>query len=881
MLLLGIIAGVVLIKNPLPQIFRSRATSPPIVIKSIDGKPLALKSGIPITADSTVKLELTSPLDIQAADKDTSFIQITAPAKAEVLQDGTTYRIKWRSNKVDKVGVFYSIVEGKAEPITGASYINNSGFLDWKLNLKNDKKIPVKLTIIGHGVKNPAFDASYSFYVTPRTSKGTQSSDHPVISERADDNETSAPVSVILYYRIAENPADLDKASFLDYTASPMTFNYEFKNKTLGKKFIWVEFKSDKSIVDRRSIQIELIKAPLADLDVTYIERTPRYNRYCVQYDYYSSDVGRYGLPKLCPDTENQKRWPDAGEEVTYKAHILNKGPDTFNSGFKYQWIVDEHVVSKGEFTKNIGLGKEIVLEFKTKWPQSRQKIQFRIDPNIADRFDANNSLDITSHDLTLSYWVERAYYDLFNKTANIMGTYSFEDWIQSHFSIWNNRLLSANKYPGVPQGAIDRVRLDKLVISDQLDDVACPPNPRSQDPDLFFIDGRWQTTDGTCDNAGITEKAQNYVNEFASHIDWGLVHEMTHQIGIIDLYRLGIPPDPVNFGIHVTDINGQIIPVDNMPTGAQLFPNGGLMGGGDTTPYNDGTYLESHTLGGLNAHAGKRRGYYGEYLYDTPNKTILKIVDTNGSPIANADVALYQKNSNGEEIDNSPEQKGKTDNSGLVDLTNRPVRGTSTQTGHTLKDNPFGQINEVGTNGTMLLKVTVADKEGYGWLFILDLNLAYWMGNKDTATVTVRTNYPLVSKKITPTPTATPSPIPIPTPSVSPTNTPSSSPTPISNSGCAAVPALTTDTGVLGCKIMSYTTAPAGSKDNTLYINCPSESQAVSILNSCNDNPAYSATDYTIMSFSTTIDGGFRAGVFIRDSYPAQGFPITLKLHK
>ena len=61
LLLVGIVAGFFLLKNP--QIFKSKASNPPIVVKNSDGTvntPDA--SGIVQITDPTVKLEFTSPL---------------------------------------------------------------------------------------------------------------------------------------------------------------------------------------------------------------------------------------------------------------------------------------------------------------------------------------------------------------------------------------------------------------------------------------------------------------------------------------------------------------------------------------------------------------------------------------------------------------------------------------------------------------------------------------------------------------------------------------------------------------------------------------------------------------------------------------------------
>ena len=73
--------------------------------------------------------------------------------------------------------------------------------------------------------------------------------------------------------------------------------------------------------------------------------------------------------------------------------------------------------------------------------------------------------------------------------------------------------------------------------------------------------------------------------------------------------------------------------------------------------------------------------------------------------------------------------------------LPNRSVNGVTTSTGHTLRNNPFGQINVVGTNGTMLVQIFKDGKEYYDWLFLIDLNLAYWSGNINSASYTIETD--------------------------------------------------------------------------------------------------------------------------------------------
>jgi len=81
------------------------------------------------------------------------------------------------------------------------------------------------------------------------------------------------------------------------------------------------------------------------DLDVTFINRSPLYQAYCVDYPW---DIpGQPGIPFLCPGTEDDRRWPEQGEIVTFTAHIVNKGT-VASPAFDYVWQIDGVEVTSG-----------------------------------------------------------------------------------------------------------------------------------------------------------------------------------------------------------------------------------------------------------------------------------------------------------------------------------------------------------------------------------------------------------------------------------------------------------------------------------------------------------------------------------------------------
>jgi hypothetical protein len=66
-----------------------------------------------------------------------------------------------------------------------------------------------------------------------------------------------------------------------------------------------------------------------------------------------------------------------------------------------------------------------------------------------------------------------------------------------------------------------------------------------------------------------------------------------------------------------------------------------------------------------------------------------------------------------------------------------------STDRGFTEKPNPFGQINVVGTNGVFFIAVKAKGLTDYLWLPITEFNLAYWRGDRATATYDLQTIIP------------------------------------------------------------------------------------------------------------------------------------------
>ncbi len=342
------------------------------------------------------------------------------------------------------------------------------------------------------------------------------------------------------------------------------------------------------------------------DLDITHIERTPRYQAPCVGLLGCSSPADTSyswcpAVPDLqlgpqCEETSvtvgqckayDGKRWPSSGEPVTYIAHIVNKGGVT-SPRFNYEWRENGTVVASDLSDQGLapGLGGEQTVTLSANWrgfdpPWFPGTIEFAITsmeaPAAPDAFASNNSRIIDTHAVSAIIYATQSIYSEFNTRAqsDLTGTFSYEDWMQFQFSELNLRLASAT-YPIVaPQGIRERVRIDRFVVVDD-SSISIPQDPhleqllladllvnaRTSDPDFRCKDGWWQTAE-----KGIQapQSPSNYHESNIDKIDNDLLHELGHfLLNLIDLYNINLPAEPnYNWGVEVRRDDGTLLSLD------------------------------------------------------------------------------------------------------------------------------------------------------------------------------------------------------------------------------------------------------------------------------------------------------------------------------
>ena len=459
------------------------------------------------------------------------------------------------------------------------------------------------------------------------------------------------------------------------------------------------------------------------DLGVAYIERLPRFQRYKIAYFGhgdcpYPFDEFRGAV--VCPDQDGIKRWPDPGESVELIAHVWNYG-DTASGPFEYEWKRDDRSLETGRH-EGLESGESTEFVLTLEWPDDAANpvVTFAVDTDdrISEIVEDNNALVDWIKGYTLGvFFSPEAYESLRLPAQPGKGIQASEQWVHNNIRYVNDLLIKA--------GVEDRMRAELLLITDA-------EGLRYRHDLQWYMDGWWglwhyHSVYTYYDLENYTERPE---------IDWVLLHELMHQLGVIDIYRMHLKPSQVklpdaNRAGHKAGCGTVYWQEEDA---CFRFPKEI----NDLMTSRGQTFLGSHTAGGLRSNTGYRRGFYGEYLYDTPEETVIRVVDQHGTPVPHVTLSFYQTEQQRRlpVIDEIPEFEVTSDESGLAALPNRGITGIVTATGHQLRPNPFGNIDVVGRNGLFLIEMQ-GSCTNYDWLTIVELNLAYWDGQTDEAVFT------------------------------------------------------------------------------------------------------------------------------------------------
>jgi PKD repeat protein len=473
---------------------------------------------------------------------------------------------------------------------------------------------------------------------------------------------------------------------------------------------LMVTNKGGASDTEYKSINVVLKGGETGDgLEIFCIERRPNYPRYWALYtestvydDYLPYNV-LYSTGLGGGQDSNTQRHPNEGDVVQYVAHVYNMSENVFSGDIVYQWYFDDGLIRESTWSGTIASEEKVEISLSLTWQSSwltePHPIKFKVVSTGLLNENCLQELVTYTDAMPMYVQVEKSYYGNFKRnTANVANptTNSIVQWIQLHMIKFNNMFQEA--------GTKARINYDIIRLVD--DEAPLPPDEEltayGAFPSVFHYTAYgddWRF--GSC-----------YYSP-ADDIDYAYLHEVGHQLGLIDLYWLNSGNPFNNTPYWWMDEDGRY----------------DLMSG--CAPYIS-TY---HALA-LDSWLEYNRGYFGQYLYDVPENNRIKVIDNEDRPVANARIQIYQMGIS--EIGNTTAKfGGYTDSGGIFYLPNVSINESivpETETGNQLRPNPFGYISMLGMNGVFLVKIQKDKSVFYEFLPITRFNNAYWKGNTSRA---------------------------------------------------------------------------------------------------------------------------------------------------
>ncbi len=443
------------------------------------------------------------------------------------------------------------------------------------------------------------------------------------------------------------------------------------------------------------------------DLQVVSVARTPRYERFAPAYtgtvitEPPPTNFGPYFFTAATGlgsgQTGATQRWPNVGQPITYTATIRNRGTNPWAGMLQGEWRIDGQVVLQVAEPVNLAPGDVTGFNLGRVWDDLLHSVEFRI-LNV-DARPGNNAVLRGSKGAGFLTYIDASYMEQYRENTPLSypqaETDDLIDWLNTHMVRFNQMFQDA--------GTQKRTHYEILTV---LPDGS--PDPSVNTLQFAIFPFRYHNGEGD-------PRLSGYYNP-GEDIDFGLLHEMGHQLGLIDLYQLDTP--------------GSINQVSGLPYTAV-----------DCLMRTCAPFLSEHSAGAMELWLHKAHGYFGQYMYSTPDQVRMRFLGTTGQPLANATVKMYQRIERpgvGVLIPNEIKFQGTTNAQGEITLPNVPINAQlapTTFAGDTLKPNPFGYIAVVGPNGVLHFKIEHQGFSDFAWLDITEVNTAYWSGQTAVAT--------------------------------------------------------------------------------------------------------------------------------------------------
>lgn len=479
------------------------------------------------------------------------------------------------------------------------------------------------------------------------------------------------------YYKdvLQQRDGTMKLGKILEWADRVLVYGQDGKPASVDARDVdWIQTRRDKGDSERGN---------LPDLTVAYIERLPHAT------SWQGSVAIDNGVPSVSKAAAADAH-PKDGQSITFRVHILNAG-NKASAAVDCNAAIDGQSLGSPAKIPPIEPGQAHVAEFTWKWRDDADKLEIDIDPRKrqAEWLRWNNHFSDPVRGLAVDVVVPRDVYEAFQNTPNLVDSFCFEDYAQYHLHCFNG-LLAASVYPTSPDGVVERVRLDRVIIADDVDSAATRKGPVNDHGvatyDALLVMGRGDAKSGEGESVD------------PLRVNWAALKQLGGQLGLVDASVFETRPSECG----VYDKFGRPAIVRHVPMDANsLMRRPG--------PF----HLSEVDAAYLNHVAGMPRGLHGTYLYQLPENVVIEVAGANGAPVPNVAIDVFQLHTNDDGTrtisgpgGTDPWVATETDGQGRAKLPNRPAPTGQTPDGYTMKPNPFGGIALDGGNGLLLLRL-------------------------------------------------------------------------------------------------------------------------------------------------------------------------------
>lgn len=470
---------------------------------------------------------------------------------------------------------------------------------------------------------------------------------------------------------------------------------------------------SELSYFETRHRDRHRARPDLPDLTVAFVERLPR------DPSWQGRVKLRDGLPVLDVDVTGLEWRPSPGATVTFRIHVLNAG-GAASTSVPYTVSIGETKLAEASLPA-IQPRATHVIEARWSWADGPHELRVAIDPAASAPEIArwNNTFVEPVQGQAVAVVVARDRYDAFAGTRNLVDTFCFEDYVQYHLRNLN-ALFARSIHPSCPDGIVERVRLDRILVVDD------PAAPASDWQAPLHRDGK---AVGLAEYAALMTfgrlRDEDEARYGALRIDWPAMQDLAAQLGLADLRKT----DTTLAQCHVLDRFERFAVVRHITPMMRSLMH---------TPA--GFLFNEHEAAYLNRCAGRPRGVRGAYQYQLPEASYVEVVSNAGAPLPGVNVDVFQLQSEGPNAGRiagvasmsggDPLVSSVTGADGRAELVPLPAPEHRSPDGYLLRPNPFGKIAVDGSNGLLLLRLRSRDAEEFHFLSLATLNLAYLRGH-------------------------------------------------------------------------------------------------------------------------------------------------------